>query len=464
MINYFNFKKISDGYLITNELGRYAFISEDEFKILVNDEITMDHKRFEELKEKYFIFDGSQQEFIWNASREMRRNKQYLGEATQLFIFVVTTQCNLNCVYCQAKDTDTLKHGFMSKEVALNGLDIVFQSPSQDMTIEFQGGEPLLNFDVIQDIVLEGEKRAQKEKRELHFSIVSNLMLLNDQMIHFFKEHHIGISTSLDGHSKIHNINRNDFDGNGSFERVIKAIRLLQSEGISVGCIETTTKETLKYAKELVDTYKKLNMHDIFIRPLTPLGVAKMKWDEIGYHQKDFIAFYSTCLQYIIQLNKEGYDLREGHASLFLERILKGVTQNYMELRSPCGASIGQMAIYYDGSIYTCDEGRMMAEMGEDLFKLGTIDNTYTQLVSGTTCKSLCAASVLESLPECCDCVYHPYCGVCPVINYALYHDIFATQSDHYRCQMYKGMLDVIFSILQKNKEDQEVLKRWVNL
>lgn len=463
MINYFNFKEISDGYLITNELGRYAFISTDDFKRLVNDEITEGHPRYDELVEKFFVYDGLKSDFILKAGYAMRRTKEYLGESTQLFIFVVTTQCNLNCVYCQAKDTDTLKHGFMSKEVAMKALDIVFESPSQAMTIEFQGGEPLLNFDVIREVVIEGERRAQQEKRDLSFSVVSNLLLLDDEKMYFLKEHHVQVSTSLDGDEKLHNHNRHDFNDCGSYKHVVKSIRRLQAENIPVGCIETTTKETLQYAKELVDTYIALDMHNIFIRPLTPLGVAHMKWDEIGYHTSDFIKFYKESLQYIIALNKEGYELREGHARLFLERILKGVTQNYMELRSPCGASIGQMAFYYDGSVYTCDEGRMVAEMGEDVFKLGTIDDTYNELVSSSTCKSLCASSVIESLPECCDCVYHPYCGVCPVINYALYHDIFATQSNHYRCQIYKGMLDVIFSILESD-EDKEVLEHWCDL
>ena len=133
-----------------------------------------------------------------------------------------------------------------------------------------------------------------------------------------------------------------------------------------------------------------------------------------------------------------------------------------MELRSPCGASIGQMAFNYDGNIYTCDEGRMIAEMGDQSFKIGTVNDDYTSLVSSNACKICSSASVIEALPECCGCVYQPYCGICPVVNYALDGDVFARQSNNYKCKIYKGMLDVLFSILEKeDKQEMEILYSW---
>lgn len=69
---------------------------------------------------------------------------------------------------------------------------------------------------------------------------------------------------------------------------------------------------------------------------------------------------------------------------------------NYMELRSPCGGAIGQLAYYYDGNIYTCDEGRMLAEMGNDSFKLGNVNNTYKELMETGATKAMCISSCLE--------------------------------------------------------------------
>ena len=72
----------------------------------------------------------------------------------------------------------------------------------------------------------------------------------------------------------------------------------------------------------------------------------------------------------------------------------------------------------------------------------------------------MCVASLLDNLP-CDNCVYKPYCGVCPVLNYALYGDVFASLSDNERCKLYQGMLDYLFEKLQ-NKRIKNVLKSWI--
>ena len=125
---------------------------------------------------------------------------------------------------------------------------------------------------------------------------------------------------------------------------------------------------------------------------------------------------------------------------------------------------MGQIAYYYDGNIYTCDEGRMLAEMGSDSFRLGNVYDTleYDELMNCGVCKVTCQASVLEALPDCCECVYHPYCGVCPVINLALEKNIYSRQANSYRCRIYKGMLDTIFGPIYNNEKALEVFETWI--
>ena len=105
----------------------------------------------------------------------------------------------------------------------------------------------------------------------------------------------------------------------------------------------------------------------------------------------------------------------------------------------------------------------MIAEMGDPAFKLGNVyKNSYDEMMSSPVCKTVCAASVLEALPECTDCVYQPYCGTCPALNYASEHNIFKRDARGYRCQIYRGMLDAIFAILFRNDpKDIEILQTW---
>jgi radical SAM protein with 4Fe4S-binding SPASM domain len=159
-----------------------------------------------------------------------------------------------------------------------------------------------------------------------------------------------------------------------------------------------------------------------------------------------------------------GIDIQENHAAIFLKKILTGSAVNYMELRSPCGASVGQMAYFYDGNVFTCDERRMLYEMGMDDFKIGNVfEHTYDEMMQSPGCKAVCIASLLEGQIKCCDCAYQPYCGTCPVINLAQEKDLFVKNTQAFRCKVYGGMLDIIFSILKNGSQEEiNVLKKWI--
>lgn len=462
MLNYFNFKKYnSDHFLITNDFGCYSFLSQDELHDLVHGTIDQDTALYDELCDNGFVLPDSKAELLDFTMSKYRQAKSYLFNATSLHIFVLTNECNLCCVYCQARDHEHVIPQKMSLATAERSVNVALQSPEKHLNFEFQGGEPLLNFGALKHIVEYSE--AHKGSHQITYSVVTNLLSLTDEMIDFFALHDVRVSTSLDGPELVHNMNRSNRSGVGSYSSVVSSIKKLKSHNIPVGAIQTTTKHSLPYFKEIIDTYVSLGFDGIFIRPLTKLGTALMHWDGIGYTAQDFLKFYQQSLSYILELNKSGVCFHEGHASIFLSKILKGISQNYMELRSPCGAALGQVAYYFNGDVYTCDEGRMLAEMGDQAFKLGNVfENTYDQLMATPVCKSVCLSSTLECLPECADCVYQPYCGTCPVLNYSVDHNIFKRDSRGYRCSIYKGMLDTIFDILYQNKdEDIEILKSW---
>lgn len=459
MIAPFNFKTFENNILITNDLGKYDFLTIKQFEEFVNDELLPGSSLYERLKDNFFLYDTSLEHYIELIKPELRYGKSYLFSATSLHIFVVTNYCNSECVYCQAQSNSMNNCKMMSKEIAQVSVDIALQSPQKELSFEFQGGEPLSNFSVIKYIIEYSEK--SKRDKIIHYNLVSNLSLLTDEMIIFFKEYNVSISTSLDGDRLLHSQNRPLFIGINSYDLLQEKIEKLQANQVPFGAILTITKYSLEKHKDIIDEYLKLGLNNIFIRPLTPLGNALERWSEVGYSAKQFNDFYKKCISYLLQVNKEGRYLKEGHASIFLSKILNGYGINYMELRSPCGACVGQMAYYYDGNIFTCDEGRMLFEMGDASFKIGNVINdNYDKLMNSKLCKAICKYSIIESIPSCCDCVYQPYCGTCPVINYALEKDIIGKSNETYRCKIYKGMLDIIFELLMDNN-NVNILKRW---
>lgn len=461
MLNHFNYLKRSDGsFLLTNDFGQYAFLSASDFSNLLEGKIPEGSELQMELRRKLFLLDPIDV-YSEELAGRLRDFKQYVFSPTSLHIFVVTNTCNLQCVYCQAQAYKKANHGFMSIETARKAVDLALQSPSNNLTFEFQGGEPLLNFPVVKEIVTYAE--SLDHNKQINFTIVSNLSLLNEEMLDFFIRHRVSISTSLDGPKELHDHNRRHRAGRSSYDLLMQAVQMIHEKNYWASGIETTTKESMTYAREIVREYVKIGSNGVFLRPLTPLGFAKDEWDTVGYEPEEFIAFYREAFDEILRINKEGLFFPEQHATIFLKKIMCGQGLNYMDLRSPCGAGIGQLAYYYDGSIYSCDEARMVAEAGDPAFLLGHVDkSTYQDVVSCDNCKATCASSVIEALPGCCDCVYQPYCGVCPVVNYASSGDIFPREAHNYRCRVYSGMLNFLFELLQESDPSTiKILESW---
>lgn len=458
-LNYFNFKENKNNYLITNDIGKYNFLSKQDFKNLIQrKELTPELKH--ELIENGFIYEGNEEIFASNQAMKLRRAKEYLLVPTTLHIFVVSKNCNFNCIYCQAGNLNQKENYNMSKETAKKAVEIAMESPSRYLTFEFQGGEPLMNFETIKYII-EYSKSISNGKY-IEYNLVSNLTLLTDEMIEFFIDNEVTICTSIDGNRELQNKNR-PYKNADSYQETINQIKKLKERQIIVNAIETTTKYSLSKYKEIVDEYIELGLESIFIRPLTKLGKADNNWKNVGYKAEEFLEFYKKALDYIIEKNKQGIFLSEGHSNIFLRKILLNQPVNYMELRSPCGGAIGQLAYYYDGNIYTCDEGRMLSEMGDDSFKLGNVyENTYKELMQCDCTKAMCVSSCIECLPYCSTCAYMPYCGTCPVINLAQDDNIFSQNPQEYRCKIYGGILDILFNYIEKEPDVVEIFKRWI--
>ena len=462
MINHFNFKQYdSDSFLITNDFGRYLFLKSDDFKKYVTGQLDHTDPLYEKLHANLFLLEPMEL-YSHETANDLRSMKNYVFASTALHIFVLTTHCNLRCVYCQAQDQGNHDKGVMSTETAMRAVDIALQSPTQHLTIEFQGGEPLLNFPVIQDIIEYAESK--KTDKEISYTLVSNLSLLTPEILEYLLTYNVNICTSVDGPEDLHNRNRKSLNGNGSYQLMQRGASLLRERGVRFSAIQTTTRESLKFPREIVREYQELGTPGIFLRPLTPLGFAKNDWDSIGYTPEEWLSFYKEAFAEILKINKEGIWFPEQHAVYFLKKILHGYALNYMELRSPCGAGVGQLAYYYDGNVYSCDEARMVSETGDQAFRLGNVfENTYQEIIRSGPCRAACADSIIESIPGCSDCVYQPYCGVCPVINYAMDGDIFPRRSKSYRCQMYGGILDFLFSLLHQGDEKiMSILKSWI--
>ena len=430
----FQFDRLDDdSYVVSNMAGEHLVLDGATLNGLVNKTLTEGSERFSDLRSKHFIRYPNEISPINLLALKVRTKYSRLPTFTNLHIFVVTLRCDHSCPYCQVSRQMEGAGAFdMTKEMADKGLDFVFRSPNPAIKIEFQGGEPLLNFEMVKYVVLEAEKRNITEKRDLRFVIATTLSLVTDAILDFCRDHDIHISTSLDGPEDLHNSNR-PRPGKDSYQRFISGLnKAREALGYyNVSALMTTTDKSLDRPKEIIDEFIDLGFQGIFLRSLSPYGFAIKTKKYSGYDVDRWMEFYKEGLAYILELNKQGTRFVEQYATLVLKKMLTSQDPGYVDLMNPAGAGIAAIVFNYDGSVYASDESRMLAEMGDESFNLGNImTDSYEQIMLSDKLLDALEGSFTLSAPMCSECAFEPFCGADPVFHHAMYKDILGRKSE----------------------------------
>ena len=140
--------------LLVNQAGEFIFISSEDFNSFINGSLDTESQIFLDLKSKHFVTDTDKETAIDLLATKLRTRKGFLRNFTALHMIVVTTRCNFRCDYCHASSTSAdQKSGDMSLDTAKKAVNMIFRSPSPIIKIEFQGGEPILNWKIVRKIV-----------------------------------------------------------------------------------------------------------------------------------------------------------------------------------------------------------------------------------------------------------------------------------------------------------------------
>jgi uncharacterized protein len=452
-------------YVLTNEIGEYLVVPREHLVSFVSNDLDPKTDFYQNLKSKHFLIDADSSVALDLLSIKLRTKMLQVSQFTGLHIFVVTLRCDHSCPYCQVSRQSEDKSAFdMSEASADKFLDFTFRSPAHALKIEFQGGEPLLNFDLIKYIVLKAESINSQQQRDLQFVIATNLALIDDEILEFCFEHKLNISTSLDGPEDLHVANR-PRPGQDSYKRVIAGInRVRDALGHDqVAALMTTTKNSLGRVKDIIDEYIRQGFHSIFLRPLSPYGFAvKTKWYE-SYQVEEWLDFYFAGLNYIIEINKSGLRFVEDYASIILGKMFSSQGTSYVDLQSPAGVGISAIVFNYDGDVYASDEARMLAEMNDKKFRLGNIhQNTYKEMMLSDVLLDVLEESINESVPMCNDCGFKPFCGSDPVYHYATQKDVVGNKALSGFCKKNMAIMRRLIALMEDDPVARDILKSWV--
>lgn len=453
----------NEEYLLTNDVGEYIFLKNADFEKFITHELDSKSDLFYDLASKQIATTDKVEDVVKMLATKFRTKKSILRDFTSLHMVVPTLRCNSSCIYCQVKRHEKSDHSAdMTKKTAKNIVKCIFDGPSPYIKIEFQGGDPSIDFEMVKYIIEEAEWVNLFKKRDLSFVICTNLTLLTPDMVKYLKKHKCDISTSLDGPKDLHDTNRplqdKKLDHHEIFEKNVKMVRDIWGDADCVSALMTTSKYSLGRYKEIIDEYIRLGFNNIFLRSLNPYGFASEYKEKVAYPIEEFIENFKEGLDYIIEINKKGTFFVEGFAALLLKRILTPFATGFVDLQSPAGVGIAGAIYDYDGSVYVADEGRMLARFKNFYFKLGNVnENTFQEMFNGKLLHEIIENSCTECLPGCADCVFQPYCGADPVRNYSVQGDVVGHRPTNEMCIKTKAIIHYLMEKLHEG--DPETIK-----
>ena len=325
--------------------------------------------------------------------------KERSGDVVKALCLHVAHTCNLNCSYCFASQGKY--HGdraLMSFEVGKRALDFLIENSGHrtNLEVDFFGGEPLMNWDVVKQLVAYARTQEEPHHKKFRFTLTTNGMLIDDDVIDFANREMSNVVLSLDGRKEIHDRLRVDYAGNGSYDRIVPRFqKLVASRGgknyYMRGTFTHANPDFTKDVFHMADLgFTELSMEPVVCAPGDPAALTPEDL-EIVKEQYEILA------KDMLRREKEGKPITFYHYMLDLT----GGPCVYKRI-SGCGSGTEYMAVTPWGDLYPCHQF-----VGEERFKLGNIWDGVTN----TEIQGEFAACNVYAHPECRDCWARLYCS-----------------------------------------------------
>ena len=273
--------------------------------------------------------------------------------------------CNLNCSYCFASQGKY--HGdraVMSFEVGKRALDFLIENSGsrRNLEVDFFGGEPLMNFDVVKQLVAYARSIEKEKNKNFRFTLTTNGVLIDDDVIEFANKEMSNVVLSLDGRKEIHDRYRVDYNGNGSWEKIVpkfqKLVKARDGKNYYMrGTFTHNNPDFLEDIKTMLDLgFSELSMEPVVCGKDDP---ARLTEEDL----KVVFEQYEELAKLMIKRDKEGKPFTFYHYMIDL----KGGPCIYKRI-SGCGAGTEYMAVTPWGDLYPCHQF-----VGDEKFLLGNI-------------------------------------------------------------------------------------------
>ena len=320
------------------------------------------------------------------------------GVVKALCLHVAHT-CNLNCSYCFASQGKYAgERAIMSEEVGKRALDFLIENSGtrHNLEVDFFGGEPLMNFDVVKNLVAYAREREKQCGKNFRFTLTTNGVLIDDDVIDFANREMSNVVLSLDGRKEIHDRFRVDYAGKGSFDKIVpKFQKLVEARGgkdyYMRGTFTHANPDFVNDIRTMLDLgFNELSMEPVVCAPNDPSALTDEDLEVV-------MAQYEELASLMLERRRQGKPFTFYHYMIDLS----GGPCIYKRV-SGCGSGTEYMAVTPWGDLYPCHQF-----VGDEKFKLGDIYNG----VNNTDLQNEFKKCNVYAHPECKDCWAKLYCS-----------------------------------------------------
>ena len=342
--------------------------------------------------------------------------------------------CNLNCSYCFASQGKY--HGeraLMSYEVGKRALDFLVENSGtrRNLEVDFFGGEPLMNFDVVKQLVAYARSIEKEKNKNFRFTLTTNGVLVDDDVIEFSNKEMSNVVLSLDGRKEVHDRYRVDYAGNGSWEKIVpKFQKFVNARGGKNYYMRGTFTHANPDFLEDIKTMLDLGFSELSMEP-----VVAASDDPVALTQEDkpvVMKQYEDLAKLMLERDKEGKPFTFYHYMIDL----KGGPCIYKRI-SGCGSGTEYMAVTPWGDLYPCHQF-----VGDEKFKLGDIWSG----VNNKKIQDEFASCNVYAREECRDCWARLYCSGGCAAN--AYHATGSVKGVYkYGCDLFKKRMECAIAV-----------------
>jgi len=381
----------------------------------------------ENLKEQKLLFC----EDIYEDKADVLKSKNNVVKALCLH---VAHTCNLNCSYCFASQGKYQgEKALMSFEVGKAALDFLVQNSGtrRNLEVDFFGGEPLMNWQVVKDLVAYARSIEKEHNKNFRFTLTTNGMLLDDEVTEFCNREMDNVVLSLDGRREVHDHLRKDYQGRGSYDVIVPKFQdFVKKRGDKSYYMRGTyTHNNVDFTNDIFHMadlgFSELSMEPVVCAPTDPYALTEADLPEL-FRQYEILA------NEMIKRDEEGRGFTFYHYMIDLENgpcIYKRI--------SGCGSGTEYMAVTPDGDIYPCHQF-----VGDEKYCMGNVYDGVTNL----ELREKFRKCNVYSRPECKDCWAKLYCsGGCAANAYHATGDINGIYE--YGCELFKKRMECAIMI-----------------